>query len=164
MVLTVSSIKQSDEIMPINFEKFTAEGHELINELSASIGHPNEKARTGILLRSVLHVLRDSITIPQSFNLFSQLPMYLKGLYVEQWHYKEKPERIKTLKEFSDKVELQQRKYGEKDFDWSEKTEELTKKTLCVLNHKYLSPGQVHDIVAELPLEIKELFSATVKC
>jgi uncharacterized protein (DUF2267 family) len=108
--------------------------------------------------------LRDIITIPQSFNLLSQLPIFLKGLYVEQWQYKEKPDRVKNLKEFSERVEKQQKTFGEKDFDWPESTVDLTKKTLCILNNKYLSPGQVHDIIAELPLEIKEIFSAAVKC
>jgi uncharacterized protein (DUF2267 family) len=150
--------------MPINFDKFAAEGHEFINELSSSLGHPSEKARTGILLRSVLQVLRDSITIQQSLNMISQLPSFLKALYVEQWKYKEKPDRVKSLKEFGDKVEFHQKTLGEKNFDWPEPTVELIRKTLCVLNNKYLSPGQVHDIVAELPLEIKEIFSATVKC
>jgi uncharacterized protein (DUF2267 family) len=150
--------------MSINFDKFSAEGHSFINELSSTLGHPEEKARVGILLRSVLHVLRDSITTAQSLHLIAQLPMYLKALYVEQWLYKEKPVRIKSLKEFSDKVEKQQQLFGERNFDWDESTVDLIKKTICVLNHKYISKGEVQDIIAELPSEIKEIFSDTVKC
>jgi uncharacterized protein (DUF2267 family) len=149
--------------MPINFDKFASEGHEFINELSSSLGHADEKARTGILLRAVLHVLRDSITINQSLNLISQLPMFLKALYVEQWQYKDKPERIRNLKDFSEKIEKQQQTFGEKNFDWQESTLDLAKETIGLLNKKYLSKGQVHDVLAELPLEIKELLGYTIQ-
>jgi uncharacterized protein (DUF2267 family) len=148
--------------MAINFEKFAAEGNEFINELSRNLGHENEKGQVAILLRAVLHSLRNCITVAQSLNFISQLPMFLKAIYVEQWKYSEKPERIKSLKEFANKVEEEQRQFGERQFNWNEPTIDLVKIVFNSLG-KYTTPGQIEDMISELPSELKGLFPESVK-
>lgn len=86
--------------MGLNFNKYAQEGNEFLKELAVELGHPEEINRTAIILRSVLHLFRDRITISESFDFLSQLPMFLKGIYVENWKYSEKPLRIKNLTEF----------------------------------------------------------------
>lgn len=149
--------------MAINFEKFAAEGNEFINELSANLGHENEKGQVGILLRAVLHELRDSLSVAQSLNLISQFPMFLKAIYVEQWKDSGKRARVKTMEEFARKVEEEQRKFGERDFDWNEPTIDLVKTVLNTVYNKYLTPGQVEDMKAELAVELKQLFPEKAK-
>lgn len=141
----------------INFEKFAAEGNAFINELSSNLGHQDDKDQVGILLRSVLHVIRDCITVQQSLHLIAQLPMFLKAIYVEQWSYREKPIHINNLEEFSKKVEEEQWKFGERQFDWNEPTLNLVQTIINTL-HKYVSVGEFRDVVAELPKGIKSLF------
>ena len=148
--------------MGINFEKFAAEGNEFINELSRNLGHENEKGHVGILLRAVLHTFRNCISVAQSLNFISQLPMFLKAIYVEQWKFSEKPERIKSLKEFAKKVEDEQRRFGERQFEWNEPTIDLVKTVFYSLN-RYTTPGQIEDMLAELPSGIKGLFPESVK-
>jgi uncharacterized protein (DUF2267 family) len=149
--------------MAINFEKFAAEGNEFINELSRNLGHENNKAQVGILLRSVLHELRDCLSIAQSLSLISQLPMFLKAMYVEQWKYSEHPPRIKTLEEFANRVEAEQKKFGERQFDWKESTIDLVSTVLNTLYKKYLAEGQIEDMRAELGGELKNLFPEFAK-
>lgn len=144
--------------MAIHFEKFAAEGNEFINELSKNLGHENDKAQVGILLRAVLHELRDCLSIAQSLNLISQFPMFLKAIYVEQWKYSDKPGRIKTLEQFASRVEEEQSKFGERLFDWKESTIDLIQTVLNTIYHRYLSQGQVEDMKAELSHELKTLF------
>ena len=146
----------------INFEKFATDGNAFLNELSAKLGHEDDKGQAGILLRSVLHVLRDCMTIPQSFHFLAQLPMFLKAIYVEQWKYSEDPIRVKTLEEFSRRVEEEQRKFGERQFNWNESTIDIAK-TVITLLHKYVSEGEFEDVVAELPKGIKSLFPESQK-
>lgn len=146
----------------INFEKFAKDGSAFLNELSAKLGHGEDKAQVGILLRSVLHVLRDCMTIPQSLHFLAQLPMFLKAIYVEQWKYSEDPIRVKTLEEFSRRVEEEQRKFGERQFDWKESTVDISRTVIAVL-HKYVSEGEFEDVVAELPKGIKVLFPESQK-
>jgi uncharacterized protein (DUF2267 family) len=140
----------------IHFQKFAQEGNEFINDLSDKLGHPGDLSQTGILFRAVLHTLRDRITVAQSLNLISQFPMFIKALYVEQWKYKD-PTKIKNMDEFCEAVEHEQKIFKETRFDWPESTEELTKIVFHSLE-KYLSPGQIEDVVAELPSGLKHLF------
>ena len=149
--------------MAINFDKFAAEGNEFINELSRNLGHENNKAQVGILLRAVLHELRDCLTFAQSLNLISQFPMFLKALYVEQWKHSEHPPRIKTLEEFANRVEEEQRKFGERQFNWNESTIDLVSTVLNTLYKKYLTEGQIEDMRAELGGELKSLFPEFAK-
>ncbi|RDV14542.1 DUF2267 domain-containing protein [Pontibacter diazotrophicus] len=140
------------------FDKFAQEGNEYLNELAADMGHPEEKGQTYILLRSVLHVLRDRITISESFHVLSQLPMFLRGIYVEQWEYREKPLKIDSLEEFKEAVKQEQAKFGERQFDWGQSTEDLISMILTSLGTRYLTEGQLQHIATQMPKEIQPLF------
>lgn len=148
--------------MAINFEKYANEGHHFVNELARQVGHPQETGRTGILLRAVLHTLRDRITISESFDLMAQLPMFLKSIYVDNWKYHEKPLKIKTEEDFIQEVERHQARYGEQQFLWEKSTRELIQIVLESLG-EYISPGEFDDIIAQLPLELKDLVKQSIK-
>lgn len=140
------------------FDKFAQEGNEYLNELAAGMGHPEEEGQTYILLRSVLHVLRDRITISESFHVLSQLPMFLRGLYVEQWEYRETPLKIDSLEEFKTAVKQEQAKLGEQQFDWGQHTEDLISMVLTSLGTRYLTEGQLQHIATQMPKELQGLF------
>jgi len=143
--------------MSINFAKYAEEGHHFTTSLAAELGHPEEISRTGILMRAVLHVLRERLTIAESFNLLSQFPMFLKGLYVDNWKYHEKPLKLKSKQEFLDEVEKYQAQYGESDFSWNTTTEKLVQIVFKALNN-YISEGEFEDVIAQMPLELKAYF------
>lgn len=143
--------------MAINFDKYAQEGNAYINSLSERLGHPEEKGRTGILVRAVLHALRDRITVGESLNLMAQLPAFLKVVYVDNWKYKEKPESLKNREDFLSKVEENQRMYGEQEFSWNKSTEELAGTVLESL-HDYLTEGEIEDVMAQLPEDLKAYF------
>ena len=143
--------------MGLNFQKYAQEGQSFINDLARDLGHPEELGRTGIVLRAVLHTLRDRITISESFNLLSQLPLFLKGLYVDNWKFSEKPLDIRTREEFIDEVERYQQEFGERQFSWNKSTEEIIQTVLTSLG-KYISEGEYADIVAQMPGNLKEMF------
>jgi uncharacterized protein (DUF2267 family) len=75
--------------MAINFNKYAEEGNLFVKNLAKSFGHPDEIGPTGIVLRAVLHTLRDRITISESLSLIAQLPMFLKAVYVDTWKFRE---------------------------------------------------------------------------
>lgn len=147
--------------MGLNFDKFAQEGNAFINELSEKLGHPGDRAKTAIVLRSVLHSLRDRITVPQSLNLLDQLPMFLKAVYAENWKYHDKPVKVRNVEEFKDLVKSWQETYGETRFDWPESTEEIISLVFNSLG-KYVSEGEVHKILNELPEELRSLFGENV--
>ncbi len=142
--------------MGINFNKYAEEGNSFINRLAKSLGHPEETSRTAIILRAVLHALRERITIPESFNLIAQLPMFMKAIYVEGWKYSEQPQKF-NKKEFLEEIKRHQDQLGENEFPWEESTESIVKTVINELK-TFVSKGEIEDILAQLPDEFKELF------
>jgi uncharacterized protein (DUF2267 family) len=147
--------------MAINFDKFAQEGHLFINNLSEELGHPDEKGRVGIIARSVMHTLRDRITISESLDVIAQLPMFLKAIYVDNWKYMEKPLKFDTVEEFSKEVEKRQEMQGEQDFDWNKSTEEIAQIVFKELG-KYLTDGEAGHVIDQLPKDLKSLFEKSM--
>lgn len=147
--------------MGLNFEKYAHEGNSFIKELAANLGHPEETARTGIILKAVFHTLRDKLSIGESLNLISQLPMFLKGIYVDNWEYKEKPSDVRSVEDFKDEVKRYQDLYGEQQFNWETPTEEIIRTVLSSLS-KYISAGEMEDIISQMPRPLKKFFKEIV--
>lgn len=141
--------------MSFNINKFAQDGYTFVNQLSNDLGHPGENEASSRLLRSVLHVMRDRISMSENLDVIAQLPMFLKAVYVEQWKYREKPLKFETMDEFCQRVKDQQSRMGEKDFQWNEPTEELVLRTFTALR-KYLSQGEAKHVIDQMPKEIKE--------
>ena len=143
--------------MAFNFEEYAQEGKAFLRELAANLGHPEEEQTTARILRAVLHTFRDRITISESLDVLAQLPMFLKGIYVEQWKYRETPLKLRSLEEFKDAVKAEQAQLGEQEFQWKEPTEEIIKTTFLSLK-KYLTEGQAQHVLGQMPKEIQEIF------
>jgi len=143
--------------MAMNFDKYAAEANTFLKHLAEELNHPEEIGRTGIILKSVLHTLRDRISISESFDFMAQLPMFLKALYVDEWKYKERPDRLKNLDDFAEKVKEHQQKFGENQFDWPEHTGEIIQQTLNFIKKRYVSKGEVEDLKANLPKDLEAI-------
>jgi uncharacterized protein (DUF2267 family) len=147
--------------MALNFEKYAQEGNSFVKELAGNFGHPDEITRTGIILRAVLHTLRERLTIGESLSLISSLPMIIKAIYVDSWKYRDKPLPLKTKKEFVNEVERKQNEMGERSFEWKISTEEIINTVFNTLK-RYIPEGEAEDMITQLPKEIKELFREKV--
>lgn len=143
----------------LSFEKFAQEAHEYVNELAQELGHPEEKERTLIIWRSVLHTVRDRIHFGESLQLMDPLPMIFKGIYVQNWKYNEKPPKdYDTIEEMSNEVKNLQEQYGERDFPWKKSTEEIITITINSLK-RFMDESQLQHIKDQMPKEVKELVS-----
>lgn len=141
----------------LNFEKFAQEAHEYINQLATDLGHPEEKERTLRIWRAVMHSIRDRIHFGESFQVMDPLPMILKGIYVQNWKYTEKPPKdFETVEEFKNEVKKLQDQYGEEDFPWSKSTEEIISITINSLK-RFLNENQLQHLKDQMPKEVKEL-------
>ena len=140
-----------------NFERQIHEANRYFNLLAEKLNHPEEQQRAFIIWRAVMHTLRDRMAISESLDLISQLPVILKGYYVDQWSYSETPpETYDTIEGMKNKVKNLQDRYGETDFDWKQPTEKIISITINSLR-EYLSEGQLQHIRAQMPAEVKEL-------
>ncbi len=141
------------------FDKYVAEANTYIKDLAVELGHPEDTQQTIRLLRATLHTLRDRMSVSESLDLLSQLPMMLKGLFVEQWTYHERPPlHFEDIEGFAEAVKNEQARLGEQNFDWEEPTGDLIKIILSSLKEHYLTDGQAIHVLEQMPEGVRELF------
>ena len=76
--------------MNTNFDKYALKGNEFLVRLSKNIGNEKDLDSAFRILRSTLRVLRKHFTIQESMQLLAQLPVAIKGVYVEGWNFQAK--------------------------------------------------------------------------
>ena len=146
----------------LNFETFSQDAHEYINDLAQELGHPQEKSRVLKIWRAVMHTVRDRIHFGESLQVIDPLNTILKGIYVENWKFSEKPPLdYQTLEEMKDEVKKLQKYYGEDDFPWEKSTEEIIAITLNSLQ-KFMDESQLDHIFGQMPKEIKTYLTEKV--
>jgi uncharacterized protein (DUF2267 family) len=143
--------------MSLNFEKHAAKGNEFVNRLAARLGDEDNRDRAGRVLRCVLHTLRDRLTVEESFQLLAQLPMVIKALYIEGWQPSRYRNKIKTLQELSEEVMKLDGMSAWRDFSGVSDAMDGIEAVIKTMAD-YVSAGELHDIIAVLPEDMKERF------
>lgn len=141
--------------MALNFNQYASEGNRFLNEYSKAMNLGNNTEKAGRILVAILHALRDIIPIQESFQFMAQLPMFIKGAYVQGWSNKKKKLRIKRMSEFIDLVRQHDGAAAVNDFEYSEEVAEQYIKTTFIYLRRYVSLGELEDIRDSLPKELK---------
>lgn len=144
--------------MSLDFEKFAHEGNHFVNELSRDLGMENDRARAGRILRAVMYTLRDRITLSEALDMLAQLPMPLKAVFSENWKYRDKPLTIRRLDDFLKHIMDRANEMGDDTIRDEEQAKMFTKTVLEHLN-RYVSKGEMDDMVTMMPEEIKPVFA-----
>lgn len=142
----------------MNFEKYVEKGNLFLKELAEELGVPEDKERAGRILRTVLHTLRKRLTLEESFDLISQLPMCIKAIYVDGWKPSPFPDKtIKTVEDFINEVLEEDKRSAGKDFGNEEHAKQVIKAVFRVIK-RHVSDGEIQDIKGDLPKSLKTLF------
>jgi uncharacterized protein (DUF2267 family) len=144
--------------MSLHFEKHAAKGNEFVNRLAARLGDEENRDRAGRVLRCVLHALRERLTVAESFQLLAQLPMVIKALYIEGWQPGRYHPKIKTLHELSEEVMRLDGISTWRDFSGVPDAIEGIEAVIKTIAD-YVTAGELHDIIAVLPEDMKESFT-----
>ena len=145
--------------MATPFDKYAAKGNELLHLLAEDMQISNEKAFR--ILKAVLHVLRDHVSVNESMQIMSQLPVAVKGIYVEQWHVDATVKKLHIPHDFFNEVCRHDKGMVLQDFENYEAVEQSVKAVFRTLNY-YLSEGEFEDIIAVMPVEIKKLIEDSI--
>lgn len=137
------------------FEKYESDGRKFVKDVAIELHTTDDHAAIRIMT-SVLHTIRDILTVQESLHLISQLPMYIKGIYVSEWRVGDK-KKIKDISEFIERLLLQNTRTGPLDFGNDEKALKNVRGVFRTLR-KHVTPGEIDDVIAQFPAELKDLW------
>lgn len=134
------------------FERTTHEAHEWVNHLAGRTGWGNEREVLH-LLRTVLAQIRDHLPLDEMAQFSAQLPIMLRGMFFEGWQPKKTPVRERHAADFVAAVD---KEVGDV-IDY--RGVEDIKAVFNVINAR-ISRGEVEDVRACLPQELRDLWAA----
>lgn len=141
--------------MGLNFNQFAKEGNAFLKEYAKEINMGNDTHKAGRVLSSILHGLREVITMEESLQLISQFPMFLKAVYVNRWTTRKK-RKVKNMTDFIDLIRELNGVTSIHDFESDEVAENYINSTFMVLR-KYVSLGELEDLRTVLPKGLKSM-------
>ena len=144
----------------MDFAKFAAKGNEIINKISVKAEIPEDKASR--ILRATLHTLRNRIGVDESFHFLAQLPIVLKGIYVDGWKPNTAFVRIKHLHDFFDEVRSQDTGTAAYDLGNDKQAKQLMGVVFQVLR-EYISEGAFEHLTGQFSEEIQDFLRSTKK-
>ena len=118
-------------------------------------GDLDDEAAALSALRAVLHQLRDRLTPEEAIDLAAQLPLIVRGIYFEAWRPVRTPQKLHTREEFIGGVAHKLRPHPIA-------AEAAVRDEFALLAH-HCDPGEIADVVDQLPAEIKELWPETAR-
>jgi uncharacterized protein (DUF2267 family) len=121
-----------------------------IQEFQQHTGREDEE-KTWQMLRSVLHTLRDRLTVEQAAHLSAQLPLFIRGLFFEGWNPADVPTGIRSRDDFVQAVADRLSEHPEID------PNQAIDGTVHVLTRN-VTDGEIDKIVRSLPDEMGRLF------
>ena len=138
--------------MALDFEKYAAKGNEFLNRLAENLGD-EDRAHAARILRSSFRVLRNHLTVEESFQLLAQLPMALKSVYVEGWRLNDH-QKIKTIDDLV--VEMVQEEGNSAWRDFADKDEIIDALRAVIDTLKlYVSSGEITQALGTLPRKVQ---------
>lgn len=105
----------------------------------------------GRALRSVLHALRDRLTVEEAAQLASQLPTLIRGIYYEQWKPGGARHLARDIDGFLENVAAEGRMAGETEASHAVGA-------VARVLHRHVTRGELEDVLAILPAELRPLF------
>jgi len=127
------------------------ETHLWLKDVLARIGGTDQH-RAYLVLRAVLHGLRDRLGPIAAAQLAAQLPMLLRGLFYEGWHPGDKPTKLRHKEAFLARVHAQLPAGLKLD------TESAVRAVLAVLQAR-IDAGEIDKVKKILPEELRGLFA-----
>lgn len=145
--------------MELNFDKYAAKGNEFVRLVACDLQAPRDKA--GRIIRAVFHALRNRLGHEESFQLLAQLPMALKGVYVDGWKFDKDFARFSYINDFLDEVRKEDGGFAGYDFGNEESAEKAVAAVFKAM-HYFVSESEFKDVIAVLPEEVRQFIKASI--
>jgi uncharacterized protein (DUF2267 family) len=131
------------------FDKTLQTTHIWLDEIMAVTGPDRHVAWH--VLGAVLRTVRDRVPVPLAAHLGAELPILVRGIYYDQWHVADQPERYRSADEFLRHVAD---KLGAiRPVNW----QDATRAVFNVLT-RHVARGQIEKIRDALPEDVRDLW------
>jgi len=141
--------------VPPTISHAVQQSQEWLKSLRDSAGLVDETEALGVF-RAVLHQLRDRLTVTESAQLAAQLPIFFRGVYYEGWVPAHVPDKtVRNQEQFYDKVAMRL-------LPKRLPPEPMVHSVFAILAHN-LDPGEVSDVIDQLPSDLKKLWPLTAR-
>lgn len=136
------------------FRAPVAKANGWINEIAKRMKH-GDKNEALQALRAVLQALRDRLTVDEAAQLSAQLPLVVRGIFFENFRPHAMPARRGGVDEFLDEVGIHLPRLTAREL------KRAVQIVFDVLAH-HVSQGEVEDVGAILPTELRAFWTETV--
>lgn len=143
----------------MNLTHYLDKANDFIREVAFELGDLDDEPRAWRVTGAVFHTLRERLPVEESFDLLSQLPLLLKGVYVDGWNPSRKHEPIRTLAEFIERVKQKERFLAPHDLGDGEEAKKAVAAVFRTLKRR-VSKGEANDIQSSLPEHLREFWIA----
>jgi uncharacterized protein (DUF2267 family) len=143
--------------MAYNFEKHAAKGNRFVKEVGEYLGDGSNRDKSVRILKTVLHAIRNQLTVEENLHLISQLPLVIKGIYVDNWKISGSPKRVRTIDGFCEELRYISGITADEDFTTKEDCLDAVHAVFSVIKD-HVSEGEIEDIRAIFPGDLKELW------
>jgi uncharacterized protein (DUF2267 family) len=124
-----------------------------LTELALNMDCSSQPQRAYSILRAVLHVLRDRLTVDEAANLGAQLPMLVRGFYFEGWRPSARPVKFRHKEEFFEQLD---RLYP----GLTASDREQAVQAVFRLLSRHVTGGEIQQVRNQLPAELRSLWDA----
>ena len=146
--------------MSLDFEKYAVKGNEFVRLVAEELEIPLDKA--GRIIRAVFHALRNRLSHEKSFQLLAQLPVSLKGVYVDGWRFGKDFNPICHVNDFLDEVRQEDGGLVGYDFDNNLKARVAVACIFKALNY-LVSEEEMNDILNVMPSALKQFIKESIE-
>jgi len=135
------------------FDKALAKTRQWLKELELELGfnNPNDAYRA---LRAVLHAVRDRLPVKECSEFAAQLPMMIMGMYYTGWTPMNKPEKIRNMDEFMDRVAA--------ELPSGMDPMRITQGVISVIE-RHVSAGEIKDVRRNFPEHLREIWEEAAR-
>jgi uncharacterized protein (DUF2267 family) len=119
----------------------------LLKDIETQLGW-TDRGRSYSALRAVLHTLRDRLTVDEAADFAAQLPLLTKGIFYDGWRPATMPRKL-SVTEFSTEI-AQALPFN------PELKPTLIASAVLWATMRYVSEGEIEDVLSILPLRLRE--------
>lgn len=134
-----------------SFSTTVEKTNRILKEIEQAYGWPKERRNQSYAaLRSVLHAVRDRLSVNEAAQLGAQLPMLVRGIYYDGWDPDRVPEKL-------GREEFLRRVRQEFPYDVKGGVEPLVQTVLRTLR-AHVTEGEWEDVRSSVPGDLRALF------